>query len=1095
MAIGAVAKIFLGFLIAALATRTVCFAGSASEILQPKVLKPRALKPKVLSGHSGPVTQLAISPNGRFLVSGGRETALKLWDLDTRRELRSFGGHAGKVTSLAFSPGGEAIFSSDSSGKGYLWSAATGALINDASIGSAFAAVFHPQGGSVLSAGKVYSIMDVGTGSKKDLAGFDIYAKHIAISAKHNRLVIGGRSGEVAFYRWSDYTPQRAEKLDKSVTDMMISDDQKYLAVGSRNGELIVYDLVSLAYIFKQTVSTDIKALTFVGDSNQLAVANRKGNIQVWNISQGKMFREIALGATVDAMLAGGDKPYLVVAGRDGNLSLVDPIYPREPLPLQEYISPALGLSVSPSGLKAVTYINTARNQALYQRWDLKRGGLLDSYPLFGKDDQPTALAIDSTGNRVFYASKGGRVGSEIHGEHIFLLHDVVAGDEPFIDGQIAAQSQGENPRRAHRRAVTDLALVNDGRYLLSASRDARLKLWDANSGELLGAYHAEQPISSIAVHPSGEQIAVGLHWVIGSASYAKIVLLRLSPGGDLRKHKEVLHEQNVFTQVLYSPSGKILALAHPTGFTLLQNGKTSTVEVPRGYRHHIAFTPDEKFLLIGSNRRTAFATNAQPQSTLLYYDLVRRKLVEKSKAHFTDIHGLAALDNQRVVVATETGLSLLTIPAGEPLVRLFGAPDGDWIASTPDGYFASSPEAARSLYYVPAAGFASYAFENFAGVLRTEDVVRQRLAGNVRYRFPAPRVITPPDVVNTSQAPTLDFKESTYPFTGQVSGPRKITTVRAFVNGLPVVAKPVDAREAAVKFAIPLSSSHNRIAVYAFDEAGYASNGEYFDVVRRPESSKLPDLHVLAVGINTYQNAPLDFAVSDAEKMARVFEAQKGSVFANVHATTLTEESATQTNILNGLTAQKTKVTARDLTVIFMAGHGVRHNGEFYFVTYKGSLDSPMANSIEWRDISRLLEAIPGTKLLILDACHAGAIIRGLSVPNDLLAAQMVGEKRGGVIVFTASKGRQQAAENHALGGGEFTLAMLRALGEESAQADLNRNGYVELSELVDYVSARVYRRSRGRQTPWLARRQMFGDFSLARTGPNERTRKTLGY
>lgn len=64
--------------------------------------------------------------------------------------------------------------------------------------------------------------------------------------------------------------------------------------------------------------------------------------------------------------------------------------------------------------------------------------------------------------------------------------------------------------------------------------------------------------------------------------------------------------------------------------------------------------------------------------------------------------------------------------------------------------------------------------------------------------------------------------------------------------------------------------------------------------------------------------------------------------------------------------------------------------------------------------------------------------------------------------------------------GHGFFTGALLRSL--EAPSTDANRNGVIELSELVAQVTVRVGRVSGGKQNPWVARRELFGDFGLAR-------------
>jgi WD40 repeat protein len=59
---------------------------------------------RTFTGHTGDVTSVAISPDGRTALSGSHDKMLKLWDVTSGRELRTFTGHMGDVTSVAFSP-------------------------------------------------------------------------------------------------------------------------------------------------------------------------------------------------------------------------------------------------------------------------------------------------------------------------------------------------------------------------------------------------------------------------------------------------------------------------------------------------------------------------------------------------------------------------------------------------------------------------------------------------------------------------------------------------------------------------------------------------------------------------------------------------------------------------------------------------------------------------------------------------------------------------------------------------------------------------------------------------------------------------------
>ncbi len=63
---------------------------------------------RTFTGHSESVICVAIAPNGRTALSGSFDNTLKLWDLASGRELRTFIGHSKRVESVAIAPDGRA---------------------------------------------------------------------------------------------------------------------------------------------------------------------------------------------------------------------------------------------------------------------------------------------------------------------------------------------------------------------------------------------------------------------------------------------------------------------------------------------------------------------------------------------------------------------------------------------------------------------------------------------------------------------------------------------------------------------------------------------------------------------------------------------------------------------------------------------------------------------------------------------------------------------------------------------------------------------------------------------------------------------------
>ena len=84
-----------------------------------------------LTGHSGPVSSVAVSPDGRRIISGSHDDAVRVWDLATGARVGALTGHSGTVSSVAVSPDGTRIISASHDTTVRVWDLATGAPIGD----------------------------------------------------------------------------------------------------------------------------------------------------------------------------------------------------------------------------------------------------------------------------------------------------------------------------------------------------------------------------------------------------------------------------------------------------------------------------------------------------------------------------------------------------------------------------------------------------------------------------------------------------------------------------------------------------------------------------------------------------------------------------------------------------------------------------------------------------------------------------------------------------------------------------------------------------------------------------------------------------
>ena len=81
---------------------------------------------RTLTGHSDVVTSMALSPDGKKLISGSYDKTVINWDLTTGKALRTLKGHLWKVTSVCWSNDGRYMASTGNEGETIVWDAESG---------------------------------------------------------------------------------------------------------------------------------------------------------------------------------------------------------------------------------------------------------------------------------------------------------------------------------------------------------------------------------------------------------------------------------------------------------------------------------------------------------------------------------------------------------------------------------------------------------------------------------------------------------------------------------------------------------------------------------------------------------------------------------------------------------------------------------------------------------------------------------------------------------------------------------------------------------------------------------------------------------
>jgi WD40 repeat protein len=244
------------------------------------------------------------------------------------------------------------------------------------------------------------------------------------------------------------------------------------------------------------------------------------------------------------------------------------------------------------------------------------------------------------------------------------------------------------------------------------------------------------------------------------------------------------------------------------------------------------------------------------------------------------------------------------------------------------------------------------------------------------------------------------------------------------------------------------------------------------------------PKLYVLAIGVSVYQRSDLalGFPAKDARDLAAAFAVQKGRLFRDVEVKLLTDGAATKDNVMDGLEWLEREVTAKDVAVMFLAGHGINDTaGQYYFLPANADPERIKRTMVADSDMRSTLAKLSGKVLFFLDTCHSGNILGGVKQrgSNDLNGfINELASAENGVVVFSASTGRQASLESKEWNNGAFTKAVVEGL---SGKADFQHTGRVTVNMLDLYISERVKELTHGTQAPTTAKPSTVPDFPVA--------------
>jgi hypothetical protein len=462
----------------------------------------------------------------------------------------------------------------------------------------------------------------------------------------------------------------------------------------------------------------------------------------------------------------------------------------------------------------------------------------------------------------------------------------------------------------------------------------------------------------------------------------------------------------------------------------------------------------------------------------------------------------------------------------------------------TTDGFYATVNKERFGLHFSD--NSRTYPFEQFDLRLNRPDIVLERLGAPVeavniakqlrekrlkrmgvteemlKPDFHVPELEIIGDMPTTTEAGDINLEikagDSKYP----------LERLKVYVNNVPVNGRDGDSlrnqNTQNLKRTIPikLAVGRNKIQVSVLNAAGAESlyaNAEVNCLASRPK----PTLYAVALGVSQYSNPDwnLKYAAKDANDVVSRLRAKSDESYSEVRQLLLTDKQVTKDS-LDKVREFLHTATINDTVLLFVAGHGLLDSKyDYYFGTSDIDFNNPSEKGIAFEEFDDLLAEMPCLrKSLLIDTCHAGELdedekkalatsqtapsgqliamhpvgARGMSIKPiegargksewyDRLQGLFVDLRRGsGSTILSSSAGAEYALESSEQQNGLFTYAVLEAL-DGTKDADANKDGSVQMSEVGGYVKKRVAELTNNKQTPNTRRVNLEGDFVLSKS------------
>lgn len=995
------------------------------------------------TGHTDGVKSIVYSPNEKYIATGGYDKTIRIWDVETGKEIRKFCGHTSSVMSISYTPDGKYIISGSGDGTIRIWNVEKGKEIKKITENSCVYSIScSPDGKNIVSgSGDKIVIRNLKTGERiKMLEKFDNkYSNECIVSySPDGKYVAVGYSSKITIYTSS--TGIEVKKILKIVknedsdfiTSLSYSPDGKYITCGSFKGIVTLWDSKNGKELWrfeahKNTMPAGsncaIEGLAYSFDGKYIATGSYDCTIKIWNTESKKKVATLKTNASVFCCRFNYIGNYIISGELSGRINIWN-FNTKNIIQIFE------------------AYANTVDNVIFN----------FDDNSFFSR----SYLGLVDIWNTEFGTKK-----NNIEDEYLYGISVGNAGILPIV---ISGKRREVAIRNANTLDIIKkiktkdnlnfVAYSSNGKYILCGYYSL-IQLWNAETCELLEEWDNPLEIRFFS-YSLDEKYIVG-------AGKDKIIRI-----WNTKTRKEIMKlegHSDYIKSIDCSPSAKYIASGSMDETIRIWDVKIGKeiriLKGHLGYVNSVKYSPNGKFIVSCGNDNTIRVWNVETGKE--WYRL---------EGHSSGVNTVSySHDGKHIISGSDDGtIKVWNAETGSLIYTIVNGKNGDYLTYTPEGFFTGTEWAMKNLVHI-VDGMDVIGIDQVYDKLYRPDLVAAKMRGEDISEYA--KEVNLASIVRSGNAPAVaienlpelsDSRDVTFDICVQNTG-GGIGNVSIVLNGKTIrLSEGVASSKGEQKIfrhTVTLQNGQNKIEAFAMNSAGMIeSRRASADVSWQGKTSK-PNLYVLTVAVNKYRDKDLwlNYCVPDAASIEESFKKQQSGLYQNVCVYSLKDAEVTKEGLEQKFKELSSIVTADDVFVFFVSGHGTAYDdGDYYFIPvnfrYTNKTDIPL-KAISKSDLTKNLSLIKaGKTLMMLDTCNSGAFFadsnkRGM---GDKGIFERLSRATGHAILAAASDS-QSAMEGYN-GHGVFTYVLLDGL---AGKADSDGDGFVTLTELSSYVENQV--------------------------------------